>query len=82
MAYPGIGNVIRLRVEDSFGVVDTDSSTVTIYDNYPIAAFTANPNPAACNQPIDFNARHDFAGAVQHASPQRFSAKHPCPEFW
>lgn len=46
---------IGLRVIDEFGSQGTASTTLAVYQNAPIAAFTAIPNPAACNQTINFN---------------------------
>jgi type VI secretion system secreted protein Hcp len=70
LADPSTGlptNTIRLEVEDSLGLTSTDSTTVTIYDNRPFASFTANPNPAAYNQPIDFDASASSHGHPDHS---------------
>ena len=39
----GVPLPIRLQVTDTHGAAGTDDSTLTIYDNQPVAAFTANP---------------------------------------
>ncbi|MFH1723779.1 MAG: thrombospondin type 3 repeat-containing protein, partial [Elusimicrobiota bacterium] len=55
-------NTIGLRVTDAQGATGTDSSTLTIFNNTPTADFTANPNPAACNEPVSFDASGSFHG--------------------
>jgi PKD repeat protein len=46
---------VSLTVTDTFGVSSTAATSITIYDNRPIASFSAAPNPAACGQAISFN---------------------------
>jgi PKD repeat protein len=54
----GLGtHTIRLRVKDSFDAITTATTTLSIYNNQPVARSTANPNPAACNQPVAFDGR-------------------------
>ena len=47
---------VSLTVTDSFGASDTATATLTIYDNRPVASFTATPNPAPTGQAITFDA--------------------------
>src|SRR3989442_4795104 len=52
----GVGTFpVSLTVTDTFGVTNTASTTLSIYNNVPTASFTANPNPAACQQTLTFN---------------------------
>jgi hypothetical protein len=62
----GVAIPITLRVTDTFGASGTDSATLTIYENVPVASFTANPNPAACNQIVTFDASSSY-----HKHPSR-----------
>jgi len=48
-------NTISLRVTDSLSLTDTASTTLKIFSNDPVAAFSANPNPAAPTQSISFD---------------------------
>ncbi|MDP2728907.1 MAG: hypothetical protein Q8O55_00265, partial [Dehalococcoidales bacterium] len=44
----GVGvRPVSLTVTDEFGATGSASTTLSIYDNTPVAAFTASPNPAA-----------------------------------
>ncbi|MBL7187982.1 MAG: tandem-95 repeat protein [Phycisphaerae bacterium] len=61
----GVANTVTLRVTDSFGETGTGDTQLRIFDNQPVAEFTANPNPAACNQPITFD-----ASASAHTHPE------------
>ncbi len=46
-----------MRVTDAGGrVSDPAQTTLTIYERNPIASASANPNPAACNQDVRFDA--------------------------
>ena len=67
-ALPGGGaaNPIGLEVEDTFGITNTAATTLSIYDNEPVASFTADPNPAACGQDITFD-----ASGSSHDRPDR-----------
>ncbi len=47
---------IKLQITDAFGATSTDTTTLNVYGTSPIALFTTNPNPSACNQMISFNA--------------------------
>ena len=63
----GLGShPIRLRVTDEYGLSDTADTTLAIYDNTPVADFTAVPNPAACGSSISFD-----ASASTHGRPDR-----------
>jgi len=57
---------IRLEVEDSFGLTDTSDTDLKIFDNQPAASFSANPNPAACNQGVSFD-----GSSSSHGRPDR-----------
>lgn len=59
-------NAIALQVTDTFSATHTASTTLTLYDNRPVAAFTASPNPAAPTQTITFN-----ASTSTHGRPDR-----------
>lgn len=59
-------HTIGLRVTDEFGSQGTASTTLAVYQNAPIAAFTAIPNPAACNQTVNFN-----GSGSNHPNPTR-----------
>ena len=63
---PGLPIPVRLRVTDTFGVTDTDDTELRIYVNAPVAAFTATPNPCACDQTVSFD-----AGASSPGWPDR-----------
>ncbi len=55
-------HTVSLTVTDTFGATGTASTTLSIYNNVPTASFTVNPNPAACNQMVSFNAFGSSAG--------------------
>ncbi|MBH0199685.1 MAG: PKD domain-containing protein [Nitrospira sp.] len=57
---------VQLTVTDSFGRTATVTSTLRVYDNRPIAAFAASPNPARQNETIFFS-----AAASSHGRPDR-----------
>ncbi len=61
---PEVAIPVALRVTDTFGVSRTDTTTLTIFENRPIAAFTASPNPVGCGQAVSFD-----ASASRHTSP-------------
>ncbi|MGZ5545369.1 MAG: putative Ig domain-containing protein, partial [Limisphaerales bacterium] len=58
---------VRLRVTDSFGVSSTSTTVLRIYNNQPVASFTASPNPSACHQTVSFNASASYQGDPAHA---------------
>lgn len=61
----GIGtHSVDLEVEDSLGLIDTDSTTLTIYDNLPVAALDVAPDPSLCDEALTFD-----ASASTHTSP-------------
>ncbi|MBK7801800.1 MAG: VCBS repeat-containing protein [Chloracidobacterium sp.] len=63
----GVKNNVTSRVTSAnFGIGNTASATVSVYDNRPHAAFNAMPNPAACGQPVAFDAT-----ASTHGHPGR-----------
>ncbi len=63
----GLGTyAVELTVTDTFGATGTASSTLSVYDNRPFAAFTANPNPAAPAQAVTL----DATGST-HGRPDR-----------
>ncbi len=53
---------VALTVVDKLGASDSDSTTLAIYDNQPVAVFTALPNPVACNVPVAFDASGSYHG--------------------
>lgn len=53
---------VTLRVTDTFGAVGVSSTTLTIYNNQPVASFTATPNPTAPGQLLSFNPSESHAG--------------------
>ncbi len=57
---------ISLRVTDSRGATGTAVTTLSIFDNRPVASFTASPNPAACGQSVSFD-----ASGSSHLKPGR-----------
>ncbi|MDX9704027.1 MAG: PKD domain-containing protein [Candidatus Auribacterota bacterium] len=59
-------NTIRLRVTDKLGGQATASVQLRIYDNDPVASFTATPQMAGCNQTLTFN-----ASASYHQNPTK-----------
>jgi PKD repeat protein len=59
-------NTVRLRVRDGFGLLTTATTTLTVYDDEPVALFTATPNPAQCNQQVAFDGT-----ASLHGDPAR-----------
>jgi len=63
----GVANPISLRVTDSFGASTTDTTTLSIYDNEPAAAMTANPNPAAPGQIITFDGSASYHNHAHHS---------------
>lgn len=69
----GVGtHAIMLRVTDSFGSIALSSTTLSIYDNTPVASFTVSPNPAACGKAVAFDAsgshhNHPDRGLVSYA---------------
>jgi len=58
---------ISLTVTDTFGATHTDVTTVTIYDNRPVASFTASPNPASPYAPISFDASGSYHGRADRS---------------
>ena len=63
----GLGTYsIGLQVADSFGVTNTDTTTVSTYRNAPLAVLTVDPNRAAPGQEITF----DASGST-HGHPAR-----------
>src|SRR6266850_1801292 len=63
----GLGqHAVELRVVDEFGAIGSATSTLTVYNNEPNAAFSANHNPAAPGQFILFD-----ASASSHGRPDR-----------
>ena len=48
-------NPIGLRVTDLFGVVGTDTTSIIIYVNEPVAALTAAPNPCEAGETVTFD---------------------------
>lgn len=64
-------NDVSLRVQDKLGVTDTDTTTLTIYDNRPFAVFTAAPNPATVGEPVQFDASGSY-----HGRPDRSIVKY------
>jgi PKD repeat protein len=68
----GVGpHPIRVQVTDEFGATSSASTTLTIYNNVPTAAFTTVPNPAACDQAVAFD-----ASASSHGRPDRAIVKY------
>ncbi len=64
----GLGTYpVQLTVTDGFGETDTDETTLSIYDNRPFAAFTADPNPCACNESVIFDASTSIHGRPDRA---------------
>ena len=57
---------IHLRVTDTLGASDVASTTIDVFDNRPLASFTALPNPAAPSQTISFD-----ASSSSHTRPGR-----------
>ncbi len=47
-------HTVRLRVTDSIGVQDTDTTTVNIINEDPIAAFTSSPSSPLTSEDIEF----------------------------
>ena len=64
---PGVAVPIRLRVTDEFGATGTDLAELKIFVNQPVAAFTANPNPAACGAAVTFDGRSSSHGRPDRA---------------
>ena len=62
---------MQLTVTDSFGETDNADTTLSIYDNRPFAAFTADPNPCACNESVIFD-----ASSSTHGRPDRAIVKY------
>src|SRR5262249_54340561 len=58
---------IGLRVTDSFGATATATTTLSIYDNRPFAAFTISPSSAAPNQSVTFDASGSHEGSPFHS---------------
>ena len=58
---------VSLIVVDTFGASSSAATTLNIYDNRPVASFTASPNPAACTQAIAFDASASRPGRPDRA---------------
>jgi hypothetical protein len=57
LPYPGVFNMVRLSVVDTFGAWSTDSTAVVIYDDNLVAAASATPAGfVAPGQPVRFDA--------------------------
>ena len=53
----GVGvNVVSLQVTDGYGMTASDQTTLVIYDNRPVASFTANPNPVTLSNSMMLDA--------------------------
>jgi PKD repeat protein len=64
----GLGSYpVVLTVTDTFGATGSASTTLNIYNNQPVAGFTANPNPAACSQSISFDASSSHHDSPNHS---------------
>jgi len=63
--YPDM-NDIALKVQDSLGATDTDATTLTIYENRPVAQFTATPNPAPAGAPVNFDGSASYHTHPSH----------------
>jgi len=61
---------VGVQVTDHDGDWATDSTTVTVYLNEPEAAFTAAPNPCACNATVTFDASTSTHGRPDRAIVQ------------
>ncbi|MFN3202685.1 MAG: PKD domain-containing protein, partial [Bradymonadia bacterium] len=55
---------ITLRVTDSAGASTDSSTTLTIFNNRPLACFNVNPNRGSCGQAITLD-----AGCTTHLAP-------------
>jgi PKD repeat protein len=64
--------LVTVTVTDDDGAIAGDSLTLNVYDNEPVASMTANPNPAACTQSINFDAGSSF-----HTHPIRIRLSAP-----
>jgi N-acetylneuraminic acid mutarotase len=53
---------VSLQVTDEFGSTNTAFTSLSIFNNVPTAQFSANPNPAACQQAVSFNGSGSSAG--------------------
>ena len=51
---------VGLRVTDNGGAVETTTRTLVVQQNAPQASFTATPNPAKANSPVNFNGSASF----------------------
>jgi PKD repeat protein len=61
---------VRCQASSANGTA-TCSFTVTVYDNQPVASFTAVPNPAACGQAVSLDASSSY-----HGRPDRSIVKY------
>ena len=57
---------VTLRVTDTFGATATDTATITVYDNLPVADFTLSPQQAACLQSVSFDASGSYHTYPSH----------------
>jgi hypothetical protein len=67
---PGTGlptQTMLLRVTDSFGAWSDDTTTLTVYDNNPVAVLAANPNPTSCGVIVNFDASGSYHGHPSHS---------------
>jgi hypothetical protein len=64
-------NRIRIRATDDAGETAEAETTIRIFPAEPVAAGRANPNPAACNQAVTFDANASF-----HPNPERSIAQY------
>lgn len=65
--YPAIDNPIALRVTDEPGATHEATTTLTIYENLPIAIATATPEEADINDSITFDASGSYHTHPDHA---------------
>ena len=61
-------HALSLRVTDEFGLGNTVSTTLAVYNNVPTASFTADPTLAACNQFVSLNGSASSAGRPDRSS--------------
>ncbi|MCB9523022.1 MAG: PKD domain-containing protein [Myxococcales bacterium] len=67
----GVPQSIRLRATDSEGLSSETTATLVVFPRDPVARAAAYPNPAACGQPVTFDAT-----GSHHADPRRRLVQH------
>ncbi|HPM81747.1 MAG TPA: PKD domain-containing protein [Candidatus Anammoximicrobium sp.] len=57
---------VKVTATDTGNAAVSDTFRITVYDNQPVAVFTAHPNPCACGQIVTFDASDSYHTSPDH----------------